>query len=157
MKDAIDLRQTVPLGPWFDEFLTDKVRPQLHETNIHLEATLDPVVVAMHPLLLEQCFVALFNNAFEAVAGDEIRVIRLSIKRSRERQGYVEIEIRNTGAPYPEAVLAAQAAQPLSDYVGPGLGLLLVRRTLEQVDGSLFLSNVAGEARTMIWIPEFPG
>jgi len=154
LKDAIDLRQPVPLRPWFDEFLTDKVRPQLHEMNIHLEDTFEPVLVAMHPLLLEQCFVALLNNALEAVTGHEIRIIRLSVKPSRERQGYAEIEIRNTGALYPEAVLTAQAAQPLSDYAGPGLGLLLVRRTLEQVGGSLLLANVGGEARTVIWIPE---
>ena len=157
MKDAIDLQQAVPLGPWLNEFLTDKVRPQLHEANIHLEEELEPVLVAMHPLLLEQCFVALFNNALEAVAGHEIRIIRLSVKPSRERPGYVEVEIRNTGAPYPEAVLTAQAAQPLSDHAGPGLGLLLVRRTLEPVGGSLLLANVGGEARTVIWIPESTG
>lgn len=76
---------------------------------------------------------------------------------SRERQGYVEIEIRNTGTPYPETVLTAQAAQPLSDSVGPGLGLLLVRRTLEQVSGSLLLANAAEEARTVVWIAEPKG
>ncbi len=157
LKDAIDLRQAVPLRPWLDEFLTDKVRPQLHAANIHLEEELEPVLVAMHPLLLEQCFVALFNNALEAVTGHEIRIIRLSVRRGRKRQGYAEIEIRNTGTPYPEAVLADQAAQPLTDHFGPGLGLLLVRRTLEQVDGSLLLANGGGEACTTIWIPESAG
>ena len=157
LKDAINLQQAVPLGPWLDEFLIDKVRPQLHEANIRLEEELAPVLVAMHPLLLEQCFVALFNNALEAVAGNELRIIRLSVTPSRDRHGYVEIEFRNTGSTYPEAVLAAQAAQPFSDHAGPGLGLLLVRRTLEQVGGSLLLANAGGESRTVIWIPEHAG
>ncbi len=90
-----------PPGPWLDEFLTDKARPQLHEANIRLEEDLEPVLVAMHPLLLEQCFVVRFNNALEAVTNHEIRNIRLSVKPSRERRGYVELEIRNTGASYP--------------------------------------------------------
>ncbi len=151
---TIDLRQTVLLRPWLDEFLSDKVRPQLNQGNIRLEEDLEPVRVAIHPLLLEQCFVALFNNAFEAVSGHDVRVIHVSVKSSRERPGHAEIELRNTGALYPEAVLAAQAAQPQSDHAGPGLGLLLVHRTLEHVGGSLLLANVGAEARTVLWIPE---
>ena len=152
LKETVNLRQTVPFGPWLDEFLTDKVRPQIHKAGIHLEERLEPVVVDMHPLLLEQCFVPLFNNALEAVMDHRVRVIRLSVSVSRERAGYVQVDLSNSGAAYPAAVLAAQVAQPLSDY-GPGLGLLLVRRTLEQVDGELQLSNVQGQACTAIWIP----
>ncbi len=153
LRDAIDPRQAIAIGAWLEEFLSDKVRPQLHEAAIKLEEELAPVIVEMHPLLLEQCFVALFNNAFEAVAGHDLRVIRLSTKPSQRRHGYVEIEIRNTGTPFPEAVLTAQQTQPVSDHGGSGLGLLLVRKTLEQVGGALLLENVQGEARTLLWIP----
>lgn len=153
LKDVIDLRQAIPLSQWLDEFLTDKVRPQLHETGISLEEDLKPVIAEMHPLLLEQCFVALFNNALEAVAGSDLRIICLSVKISQKRQGFVEVEIRNTGTPYPESVLTAQAAQPISDHAGPGLGLFLVRRTLEYVGGSLLMENAEGQARTVLWIP----
>ena len=153
LRDIIDLRQAMLLGPWLEEFLTDKVRPQLHKANIRLREELEPVIVEMHPLLLEHCFVALFNNALEAVMNQDSRVICLSVRLSREHQGDVEVEIRNSGALYPEAVLAAQSAQPLNEYVGPGLGLLLVRRTLEQVGGSLLLANRDAEAQTVIRIP----
>ncbi len=152
---TLDLRQPIPLSSWLDEFLTDKVRPQLRQAAIHLEEAIEPVIVEMHPLLLEQCFVALFNNAFAAVTDHEPRVIHLSVRLSRQNRGFVEVEIRNTGAPYPEAVLAAQAAQPLNEQIGPGLGLLLVRRTIEKVNGSLQLSNYQNGARTVISIPGY--
>ncbi len=155
--EDMDLRESTALNPWLDDFLTDKVRPQLHDAGIRFEQDCASATVNMHPLLLEQCLATLFNNALEAVMNNGSRVIRLSVQPSPHRQDYVEIDVSNTGTPFPEAVLATQAAQPVSSQHGLGMGLLLVRRTLEQIDGALALRNEAGEAHATMWIPGEPG
>ncbi|MFQ5684938.1 MAG: sensor histidine kinase [Candidatus Binatia bacterium] len=152
--DSLTHQESVQLRIWFEELLTDKIYPQLQEANIALTKDVRPVVVHMHPLLLEQCFTTLFNNAIEAVGrGGPPRLISLSATVSSDRQGYVEIRIQNTGPPYPEAALTAQGREPIHSSYGLGLGLVLVRRVLEQFGGGLTLNNQDGRALTTLWIP----
>lgn len=150
----IDLREPTLLSRWLDEFITDKVRPRLHRANIHLESHLDPVVVQMHPSLLEQCCTTLLNNAMEATTrGHKPYVMRITATASVEHPGYVEVRLENTGERYPEAVLATQGREPVTSQHGLGLGLVLARRSLELVGGSIELANLEGQARTTCWIP----
>lgn len=154
LEDGIDLKERTSLPFWFHEFLADKVRPQFHENRIRFEERLEPVAVFMHPLMLEQCFIPLFNNAIEAVRQSETdRSIRLSIAKDSSRAGWVKVEIVNSGGGYPAEVLETQAQEPVKSQSGLGLGLVLIRRALEQVDGSLVLSNDHGHAVTSVWIP----
>jgi len=157
LDDSVDLHEPTPLRPWLEEFLADKVRPQLQQTDIAIEHRVEPVTARMHPLLLEQCFVTLLTNALEAAGqGDPPRSIVLSARMSPELDGQVEVEIRNSGPCYPDPVLAAQGSEPISNSRGLGLGLVLVRRALEQVGGSLRLANRDGRACTSLWIPAQP-
>jgi C4-dicarboxylate-specific signal transduction histidine kinase len=72
---------------------------------------------------------------------------------SLERENMVEAELRNSGARYPEAVLSVQANEPIHSTSGLGLGLVLVRRALEQVGGTIRLANQEDQACTTLWIP----
>jgi two-component system C4-dicarboxylate transport sensor histidine kinase DctB len=153
LDESINLREAVPLRPWFEEFFADKVRLQLQQTSVALEHHVDPVVVQMHPLLLEQFLVTLLNNAVEAVGrGQPPRSIWLTARASVDHPEQVEVQICNTGAPFPDAVIRAQGSEPVDSQHGLGLGLMLVRRALEQVGGSLALANRDGQATTTIWM-----
>lgn len=154
LSDRVDFKEPVPLRTWLEEFVQDKVQSQLHVAQVHLEQHIAEAEVRMHPLLLEQCFVSLFNNALEtAVEGPPPRLIRLSAQCDPQAPDTVELRMSNTGAPYPDEVLAKQGADPVESQRGMGLGLVLVRRTLEQVGGSLALANDQGQATAILRIP----
>lgn len=154
LDEALDLHEATPLRPWVAEFLADQVHPQLERLDIAIEHRVEPVTIHMHPLLVEQCLTTLLNNALEAASrGAPPRSVLLSARMSPERENRVEVELRNTGALYPEAVLAVQGGEPIRSPNGLGLGLVLVRRGLEQVGGLLRLENQDGQACTTLWIP----
>ena len=154
LDDDLNLREPVALGPWINDFVNDKVRVSLNRAGVGFEPHVDRVIVEMHPLLLEQCFVALLNNAMEALErGTGTRAITLTANMSATRRGYVEVKLRNTGILYPETALATQGQGFVASPHGPGLGLVLVHRSLELVGGDLALANVAGQACTTLWIP----
>lgn len=154
LDESVDLKAPTPLRPWLQDFLADKVRPQTASSDIIVESRVEPVTVRMHPLLLEQCFVTLFANALEAAArGQPPRIIVLSARAHPDQPGMAEVELRNSGLRYPDAVLATQGSAPAESAQGLGLGLVLVRRALEQAEGSLRLENREGQACTTLWIP----
>ncbi len=154
LSEEINVRETVLLRRWLGEFVQDKVRPQLHAAQIHYEQGVADVEVRMHPVFLEQCFVTLFNNALDAVAdGPSPRVIRVSAGPSAQLPDTVEVRFSNTGAPYSKEVLAKQGREPVESRRGMGVGLMLIRRTLEQVGGTLLLVNEHGRATTTLRIP----
>ncbi len=154
LSDEVDVKRAVTLQSWLDEFVQDKVRPQLHADQIHLDQHVVEADVRMHPLLLEQCFVTLFDNALDAAKNGPVpRIIRLSAQVSLDSPGMIEVRMSNTGPWYPEEVLAKQGAEPVESQRGMGLGLVFVRRTLEQVGGSLTLTNDQGQATAILRIP----
>ncbi len=154
LEETIDLREAVALRPWLKDFIHDKVQPQLRDAGITLHQQVEPVIVFIHPLLLEQCLVTFFNNAVEAITNvSRARTISVSAQLSRTRQGHVEMRLRNTGEPYRAPVLATQGREPVKSEHGLGLGLVLVQRTLEQIGGSLSLTNDGGQATTICSIP----
>jgi two-component system, sensor histidine kinase RegB len=84
---------------------------------------------------LEQALLNLLNNG--ANAARQPLEIRLSWTASR-----IAIEIRDDGPGFPESVLEVCGSQKLPSHEGGcGIGLLLTRSAIEQLGGSLFLSN----------------
>ncbi len=157
LDDEIHLRDPVLLGGWLNNLISDKFRLLLDRGGIQLESHVKHVVVEMHPLLLEQCFIALLNNAIEAIGrGAGAGTIALWAGIEPTRPGYVEVRIRNAGAHYPDTVLATQGRGPVTSPHGPGLGLVLVQKSLELVGGELALANADGHAQTTLRIPGHP-
>lgn len=140
--DMINPSEPVALGPWMEAFIGDQVQPRLRQLGIHCSRQIAPVTVRLHPLLLEQIFVPLITNACEALAGAPSKQLTLT---ARADNGGVDIALANTGA-FSGEVLAAQGRNPVQSQEGLGLGLLLVRKLLEQVGGSMSLENRDGQA-----------
>ena len=155
LDETIDPRETVLLPRWLDELVKDKVQPQLHRRHVTVTLDIESVIVQMHPLLLEQCLSPLMNNAIEAITrgGDSSGTLYLAARLSPDRPGYVEMRIRNSGERYPSMGLAVQGSEPSKSQHGMGLGLVLVRRVLEQIGGSLSLRNDSDMATAILWIP----
>ena len=154
VREQLDTQHAVALRTWFHEFINDKVRPQLQTDHIHLDAHLEDVTVHVPPVFLELCFVTLFNNALEAAAsGPAPRLLRLTARALAEM---VEIRLSNSGPPFSDEVLTAQGTQLVESSRGVGLGLVLVRRTLEQVGGAFSLENEEGHATVIMQIPGRP-
>ncbi len=160
LSDEIDFREPVPLRRWLAEFVNDKVRPHLRELQMTFEEDVADVTVCMHPLLLEHCCVTLFNNAMQAAAaGAPPRLIRLMAKplsATPHAPPTVELTLSNSGSCYPDFVLMQQGREPVDSQNGLGLGLVLVRRTMEQVGGSLRLLNEDGRATAVVCLPAKP-
>lgn len=154
LSETINIREPVHLRKWLREFVQDKVRPQLHAAQISYEQDIAEVHVDMHPLFLEQCFVILFNNALDAVCvGPAARMIRVSASPNAQNGAMIDVRFCNSGAAYPEDALAKQGREPVESQRGMGVGLMLIRRTLEQVGGTLILANDENLATTVLRIP----
>ncbi len=154
--DTIDLQEAVPFEPWINEFILDRVKFRLHDSGITIDQRVAPVVVYMHPLLLGQCFTPVVNNAIEAVVQNAgHRAISLTAQLDAHHPSYVEIAVCNSGC-FPDMVLAVQAKEPVESQQGLGLGLVLVRRSLELVGGTIHLANQNGQACTTLRIPGRP-
>jgi signal transduction histidine kinase len=144
--DAIDPLEPVMLSRWLPTFIGDQVSPRLRRLGVQYAQHIRPVTVRLHPLLLEQILVTLMTNACEALAGIEgPRRLTLSARPGSNGGGMAEILLENTGA-FPAEVLSAQGREPVASRNGLGLGLLLVRKMLEQVGGAMTLENRDGLA-----------
>ncbi len=153
--DSINPRESVDLLPWLEHFIEDKVRAQLHQLNVNFSQKIDPLVIPMHPILLEQSFVTLFSNAFkelEKIKGQ--RRLTLTVQLHPPNYKQVEIKLINNSKGFPKEVLEKQGRAPVESQSGLGLGLTLLRRVVEQVGGELALSNFIDHAEVMMLIPE---
>ena len=155
LTDDLDVREPVALKVWLEDFIHDKTRSQLDEAQIHFEQHVPELTVLIHPLLLDQCFVTLFNNALEA-AGAGTTPKRIRLVAQSNPPDTVEIRLSNSGSVFPEEVLANQGMKPVESDHRIGLGLVLVRRTLEQAGGSMRLSNDHGHATVILRLPGRP-
>lgn len=152
--DEISSRERTPFVDWLHQFLNQSVKSDLHAASIRYTESITPFIVHMHPLLLEQCFTVLFQNAIQACrTHPHKRLISLHAKLDEKRQGYARIEIKNNGACFPESVLSVEAKRAVRSSSGMGIGLLLARDTLETVEGSIEIANKNNEAFVTVLIP----
>ena len=152
--ESIDPKEKTELRPWLKEFTENKARSKLRELNIEYTQDADSLLVHMHPVLLEQAFTTLFSNACEALSKEKgERKLLLTAHRQPPHHEKVEIKLTNRGPAFRDEVLEIQGRTPIESKTGWGLGLTLLRRALEQVEGEIFLSNVEGHAEVTLIIP----
>lgn len=152
--DEISARERTHLTRWLHEFLRQSVHQALDFSSIRYSENLKPVIVHMHPLLLEQCFTILFQNAIQA-CGQNTPHPEISLNASSDptRHGFVTLELSNNGNVFPEDVLTGGTKKVIRSSSGMGIGLLLARDTLETVGGSLEIANLNGRATVKMHIP----
>lgn len=157
--EKIDPKEKTELKPWLDDFIVNKVRARLRELNIEYVQEADPVYVYAHPVLLDQSFTTLFSNASEALSKESgPRHLRLVCRleaahEDKHAPRKVEIKLINKGSGFKQEVLEKQAQSPIESKTGLGVGLTLLRRVLEQIEGEIHLSNFVGHAEVRMTIP----
>ncbi len=103
---------------------------------------------------LRRVLVNLVGNAVQAVPGRGHVEVRLSAARHDGRLG-VRVEVRDSGIGIPANDLARIFEPDFSTKTeGTGLGLALVRRTVDDVGGTIDVDSVEGEGTTFsLWFP----
>lgn len=146
--------ETLILKPWIEQFIEDKLSSIFKELNIHYSQAIDPLKIHMHPVLLEQSLLSLFGNACEElVRSDGSKNIAVSASlTSSDGNKIIKFRISNSGR-FPEEVLKVQGRFPVKSSHGTGLGLVLLKKIVAQVNGEMMLENTEGKATVTLFIP----
>lgn len=155
LSDYMNVHEQIEFVPWFELFYRDSLGELLRKNKIHFIPEIQPTRLNMHPLLLEQCLLLLFDNALRASlksSGEPFIALKVFSKTMEENS--VCIEISNSGPPFPEEVVQAAGRNRVSSEEGSGLGHVLVRDTLKHVGGELELKNKEGRPYAVIHIPK---
>ncbi len=151
VSDHINVTESVFFPDWIPDFIKNTLTPSM---RFRYEQKIEPVTFKIHPLLLEQCLSLLFENAFLAAAQSQPQgSVLLTAQAHSDREGCGLIRICNTGVSFPPDVLAAQGRYMVKSTQGSGLGLVLVRDTLKQVNGEMLLVNQSDMAEVKLYIP----
>jgi len=109
------------------------------EHGIDVQLQLDPAAdrVLVDRIQIQQVLVNLIRNAIDAMMDTNVRC--LALRTARDRQGFVEVTIEDTGAGISEAI-AAQLFQPFvtSKQNGMGIGLSICRTIIEAHGGRIW-------------------
>lgn len=132
----------------------DLLRQELMHRGIELSVQAPTQAVRVHAevLPLTQALVQVMRNAMNAVQGQPVRRITLTLSAS-EREAC--IEVLDTGPGLPDHLLgqSSQGAQLVQDWLG-GLGLYMTHGILSQLGGRMALDNpVSGGARVRLNLP----
>jgi signal transduction histidine kinase len=153
LSDHMNVRQAVAFSPWLDTFLKDSVEGALRKFKIHYEQKVSSLRLSMHPLLLEQCFQLLFDNAIRVSAESSQRLMSLSATLDENKKGCAKIVLRNSGALFSEEIVHTSGRTRVGSQEGSGLGLVLVRDTLKHVGGEMLVENKDGVPQVTLCIP----
>jgi signal transduction histidine kinase len=125
--------------------------------EIHLPPSLP--LVAGHPVLLEQVFLALFDNALTyRQAWEPPRIILWAI----EEGGHVLVHLQDNGIgidqAYHEQIFELfQRLHHRETYPGTGIGLALVRKAVERMGGAVQVASEPGKGSTFtVRLPRMP-
>lgn len=149
--ERLDPSEPLAFIPWFERLMDEKVSFQLRSAGVHWTREFEPARVFVHPVLMEQAMLTLFANAIETLEGRPPDERRLSLAVKAQGR-FVEIRMANAGA-FPGEALEAQGLKPVESRNGMGLGLLLLRTIVEQVGGTLKLTNEQGQAVVRLTLP----
>ncbi len=132
----------------------DLLRQELMHRGIELsvQAPAQPVRVHAEVLPLTQALVQVMRNAINAVQGQPVRRITLTLSAS-ERDACIEVLDSGPGLPAHLLGQSSQGAQLVQDWLG-GLGLYMTHGILSQLGGRMALDNPeSGGARVRLSLP----
>jgi signal transduction histidine kinase len=138
--------------PWIKIWVEDNISPQLKSLDIHVALEIKDLRLFVHSILIEQIFMTIFENAFEAMENTDKKKLLCVDARIVSGEG-VRIRVSSNGKPFPEDVLKIQGSRPVQSRHGLGLGLLLLNKILEQIGGKMTLSNEADRSVVTLLLP----
>ncbi len=149
-QEPLDLR----VASFMEQFLP-LVREDFSRKKIVLDFLLDPRVESVYadPRALQQVLLNLLTNASDAVNGRENPTVTLSVFKSG---GTVRIEVDDNGCGIPEDRMK-DLFKPFytTKAKGTGLGLVIVRKMLARMNGTIEIESRKDEwTRVIISLPE---
>ena len=129
------------------------LEPELESRKIAVELQLDEELplLEVDPGQFQQVFYNLLRNAYQALTGDEGRIVL----RSRATEYEIEFSIEDNGTGIsPEHMGAIFEPYRTTKSSGSGLGLLIVRRIVREHGGEISIESEEGEGtRITIHLP----
>jgi C4-dicarboxylate-specific signal transduction histidine kinase len=120
--------------------------------ELSVQGPMQPVQVQAEVLPLTQALVQVMRNAMNAVQGQTVRRINLTLSVS-EREACIEVLDSGPGLPAHLLGQSSQGAQLVQDWLG-GLGLYMTHGILSQLGGRMALDNPeSGGARVRLTLP----
>lgn len=155
---GVNPSEPVVFKTWLEKYIAQSAAREFKRSGIRFLDNTLPVPVAMHPLLLEQCFTVLFQNAILACqkTPEGSRFIGIKAGKAPEKPGFAAITLLNSGPEFSKTVIEDGGRKALESESGMGLGLVLTRDTLATVGGSLKISNEGGLPCVTVYIPSGP-
>jgi two-component system cell cycle sensor histidine kinase/response regulator CckA len=138
--------------PDFIEKFVSLVGEDFQKRGIVIETNVDPIQAYADARVLQQVLLNLFTNAADALQGRENPKITLHASRT---WGRVRMRVIDNGKGIPEERLK-ELFQPFqtSKAHGTGLGLVIVKKMITMMDGTVEISSSAGNGTTVdIMIP----
>lgn len=118
--------------------------------EVRLELADDLPLVKAAPELIQQCLINLVKNAVEAMPEGGVLTVRASFSGA-----HVRLEVEDTGVGIPPE-LRDKVFSPFfsTKGKGSGLGLAMIRKTLDDLGGSAELASIPGEGtRVTLLLP----
>ena len=138
--------------PTFAELLKER------RVELQLELPSDLPLVQVDPVQIEQALIEIISNALDAMPQGGRLGVRASSDGKSETEGFVVIDIADTGSGIPENVLPA-VCEPFftTRAEGTGLGLAIAKRYIDQSGGRLNIESEPGSTTVSVWLPTTDG
>ncbi len=136
----------------------DTIEKKLLRNNVELvyqcEENLPLIVSNMRAL--EQVFTNLINNAVDAMKA--LSGGTLAIKTEKGREGFVQVNVSDTGVGIPEEIKKTLFT-PFSSFSqkGTGLGLAITKQIITELNGEISVESIPGATVFHVLLPIYKG
>ena len=134
------------------EYVENILRPFANEKKVELQVHFsNSLKVEIDHNLVRQCFINLVKNSIEAIQHED-GLVSIQVK---EQKGHIEISVQdNGGGMTREETLQLGIPYYSTKTEGTGLGLFMVYRTIDQMNGKIEVRSKPGKGTTfLITIP----
>jgi len=125
--------------------------PNLHADNAEICVEGELPLVLANEALVTQCFANLLGNAVKFVPVGRKPHVRI---RAETRNGGTKVWIEDTGIGIPkqaQSLLFKMFQKLESKYEGTGIGLAIVRKVVERMEGTVGVESEEGQGRRF-WV-----